>query len=192
MNATINIICYKQKTLANGEHPLMIRISKDGKRKYKSLGISIYHQHWNFKKNIPKKSCPNKELILKIINEHINKYSEQLLSFKASNKDFSLNSLVENHNPITIKKYTVLELLDIHTNQLIQEDRLRYADTFKKLKSSLLKFHKHLNIYFSEIDVQWLKNYEMYLRKNNLRDNTIGIRFRTLNVLPMMGKISLQ
>jgi len=24
MNATINIICYKQKTLANGEHPIMI------------------------------------------------------------------------------------------------------------------------------------------------------------------------
>ena len=39
MSATINIICYKSKTLANGENPIMVRISKDGKRKYKSLGI---------------------------------------------------------------------------------------------------------------------------------------------------------
>ena len=74
-------------------------------------------------------------------------------------------------------------MLEIHYNQLIQENRLRYAATFKNLKSSLLKFNKHLNIYFTEIDVQWLKNYENDLRKKNLGDNTIGIRFRTLRVL---------
>ena len=42
MNTTANIVCYKSKTLANGEHPLMIRICKDGKKKYlsESLGYS--------------------------------------------------------------------------------------------------------------------------------------------------------
>ena len=79
-NTTIKIICYKQKTLANGENPLMIRISKDGKRKYKSIGISIQPQYWNFTKNAPKNTCPNKELILKIIAENIHKYSELLLT----------------------------------------------------------------------------------------------------------------
>ena len=47
MDATISVICYKSKTLANGEHPLMLRIAKDGKRTMKSLGISINPQHWN-------------------------------------------------------------------------------------------------------------------------------------------------
>jgi len=45
MNATVNIICYKQKTLKNGEHPLMIRVAKDGKRKYKSLGLSVHPKY---------------------------------------------------------------------------------------------------------------------------------------------------
>ena len=36
--ATINVICYKSKTLANGENPLAVRITKDGKRSYKYLG----------------------------------------------------------------------------------------------------------------------------------------------------------
>ena len=40
MDATISVVCYKSKTLSNGEHPLMLRISKDGKKKYQSLGIS--------------------------------------------------------------------------------------------------------------------------------------------------------
>jgi hypothetical protein len=32
MDATISVICYKSKTLANGEHPLMLRIAQNGKQ----------------------------------------------------------------------------------------------------------------------------------------------------------------
>ena len=108
MSTTINIICYKQKTLANGKNPLMIRFCKDGKKKYISLGISVLPQHLDFTKNTPKRNCPNKELIQKIINEHINKYSEQLLTLKASSKDFTVNSLIEKVNPVSVKKCTIL------------------------------------------------------------------------------------
>ena len=94
---------------------------------------------------------------------------------------------MENLNPVSVKKYTVLELLDMHTNQLIQEDRLRYAAVFKELKTSLLGFNKHLNIYFSEIDVQWLKNYEMHLRQKKLGNNSISIRFRSLRTFYNMA-----
>lgn len=41
MSETIKVLCYKPKTLSNGEHPLMLCICKDRKRKYQSLGISI-------------------------------------------------------------------------------------------------------------------------------------------------------
>lgn len=39
MDATIPVICYKSKILANEEHPLMFRIEQDGKSTYKSLGL---------------------------------------------------------------------------------------------------------------------------------------------------------
>jgi tyrosine type site-specific recombinase len=45
MTAGINILCYKSKTLANGEHPLMLRVCKDGKKKYISLGLSMAEQY---------------------------------------------------------------------------------------------------------------------------------------------------
>ena len=63
MNATVNIICYRQKTLKNGQHPLMTRVSKNGKKKYKSIGISVHPDHWDFEKNRPKAKYPNRELI---------------------------------------------------------------------------------------------------------------------------------
>jgi len=49
-----NILCYKSKTLKNGENPLVIRVCKDGKKKYQSLGISVNPMFWDFTKNQPK------------------------------------------------------------------------------------------------------------------------------------------
>lgn len=68
MSETIKVICYKSKTLSNGEHPLMIRICKDKKKKYQSLGISIKAEHWNFKSNLPKEDCPDYARIQLVID----------------------------------------------------------------------------------------------------------------------------
>ncbi len=36
METTVKVLCYRSKTLANGEHPLMVCVCKDRKRKYQS------------------------------------------------------------------------------------------------------------------------------------------------------------
>ena len=59
MKATVNAVCYKSKTLKNGENPIMLRVCKQGKMKYLSLGISINPKLWDFKKNEPKLNCPD-------------------------------------------------------------------------------------------------------------------------------------
>lgn len=182
MNGAVNVLCYKSKTLANGEHPLMVCISKDGKRKYKSLGVSILPQHWDFEKNKPKRSCPNKELITKLINSKIDEYSEHILELKATNKEYTASKLIEKVNGLS-SKCTVGEFFTKHIDLLLREGRLKYASTYKELRNSLLEFNKHLDIYFSDIDVSWLKDYETYLRTKNLADNSIGVRFRTLRAI---------
>lgn len=35
----------------------MLRVTKDRKLKYVSLGISVNPEHWDFSKNIPKLEC---------------------------------------------------------------------------------------------------------------------------------------
>lgn len=181
MKIFINIVCYRQKTLANGENPLMIRVSKNRKTKYKSIGISILPQYWDFKQNKPKRNCPNKEMIKKIIHETLNEYNEKALALIASKKEFTVNDVI-NVNPITTKT-TVEELFDFHIKQLVLEDRLKYASSFKELKKSLLDYNRRLNISFVDITMNWLKEYETWLRQKNYGENSIGIRFRTLRVL---------
>ena len=43
MGATVKVICYKSKVLKNNECPLMIRVTKDRKLKYVSLGTHFVH-----------------------------------------------------------------------------------------------------------------------------------------------------
>lgn len=47
----------------------------------------------------------------------------------------------------------------------------------------MLEFNRHLDIYFSDIDVNWLKSYEAFLRKKRLSENSMGVRFRTLRAI---------
>lgn len=182
MNTNVNILCYKSKTLSNGEHPLMIRVCKDGKKKYQSLGISVNPAHWDFKKNKPKSNCPNKEYINKIIADKSNEFAEQIVKLKSEHKEFTVNSLIDNTSE-KVKPKTVGDVFLEQLQRLTDENRRGYMLSTKQVYNSLIDFNKHLNIYFSDIDVAWLRRYETYLRKKGIAENTIGIRFRTLRAI---------
>ncbi|MDH6355993.1 integrase [Dysgonomonas sp. PH5-45] len=179
MNATVNVVLFKSKTLADGSHPLMIRICKNNKKKYKSLGISIQPQFWDFEKNKPKRNCPNKDSIQTIIIEKTKEFSGQIIEFKTINKDFTVSSLIEKVEAPTVNN-TVQQLFNSEIDRLRQENRLKTASIYKELLVSMLDFNTHLDIYFSEIDIIWLREYEAFLRKKGLSDNSLGVRFRTL------------
>ncbi len=182
MKATVNVLCYKSKTLSNGEHPLMICVCKEGKRKYVSFGLSVNPKYWDFDKNKPKRNCPNREQILKAINEQEQKYSEQIFEFSAEKREYSPATLIETVTPVR-KVKTVGDLFNEYIAQLQNEGRLGYALSVQQVCNSLCKFKGHLDIFFSDIDVNWLKAYESWLRCCKLEDNTIGIRFRTLRAV---------
>lgn len=182
MSVTINVVCYKSKVLKNNESPLMIRICKDRKMKYQSLGISIHPKYWDFKANKPTPKCPNKEYIEKVIAEKTKAYMDKVLELKAMEKDFTATTLAEKvHKSSKVK--TVQEVFLQYIQELEAANRLRYAEMYKCTMHSILKFNKHLNIYFPDIDVAWLRKYETWLLSQGLAINTLGTRFRHLRVI---------
>ncbi len=92
MATSVKVICYKSKTLSNGEHPIMVRISKDGKKKYVGIGISVKAEYWNFEKGEPKRICPNREYINLLIANKKKEYEEEIVRLQSENKSFILVS----------------------------------------------------------------------------------------------------
>ena len=104
MNASVSVVCYKSKVLSNGKSPLMLRVTKDRKPKYVSLGIAIFPKYWDFEKNKPTPRCPNKELIEKIILDKQVEYQRQILEFVAEQKEYTAALLVESKKVKLVNK----------------------------------------------------------------------------------------
>lgn len=182
MSETVKVVCYKYKTLSNGESPLMIRVCKDGKKKYQSLGISIKVEQWDFKTNQPKAKCPNRDRIILLINEKINEIQKSALDKRIAGKDFTAATLIESYNNNVCNK-TVGEYYLTYIQNLQKENRIRYAGMFEVSYSSFIKFNKHLDIPFSDINVTWLRRYELWMKEQNLSLSTISTRIRHLRAV---------
>lgn len=182
LNTSVEAICYKVRALRDGTFPLMLRLTQNRKRKYLSLGMSVEERFWDFKKNQPKRNCPDRDAILTLIERKSKQYREQITQFKVEGKDYTLETLVQRvENPV--RQMNFGEYLDYFIQQLKEENRLGYAESFKGLKSSIILYCDNLDFLFSDIDQQWLKGYEMFLIRSGKKENTLGIRFRSLRVL---------
>ena len=183
MAITVKAVCYKSKVLSNNESPLMLRVTKDRKRKYVSLGISLNPAHWDFSKNVPKADCPNREYIEMLIADKIKEYSAKIIELKATHQEFTSTSLVEKVNVKRTNRKTVEVVFQEYMTSLIKAGRKSYALSIKQTYNSIKEFCHSLDFYFAEMDVNWLKRYELFLREQRLAENTIGIRFRTLRAI---------
>ena len=105
------------------------------------------------------------------------------MDFKTSDKEYTLNTLVEKASRKVVRQ-TVGDYLNDYIDRLLVEKRVGNAKTFQELRTSLTKFCRSLDFYFIDIDAEWLKRYEQWLRvERHYSDNSIGIRFRSLRVL---------
>lgn len=182
MATTINVLCYKSKTLKNGEHPLMLCICKDRARKYASLNLSVKAEHWNFDKNEPKPNCPNREHICLLIARKKAEYEKEAIKLKSEGRDFTADGLHEKIQSPTATR-TVADIFNEYIEHLRQEKRTGYMKSVLQVYNSLVKYNGHLNIYFDEVNFRWLREYEIWLKGEGLAVNTIGIRFRTLRTI---------
>lgn len=161
----------------------MLCVCKDNKRKYQSLGISIKAEQWDFKNNLPNDKCPNRERIIILINDRINEIQKIALDRKIAGRDFSASTLIESSKPSNNSKKTVGEYYLTYIENLKHEKRIRYAGMYEISYNSFIKFNKHLDIPFSDIDVAWLKRYEAWGKEQNLSVSTISTRLRHLRAV---------
>ena len=161
----------------------MVCVCKDGKREYQSLGLSIKMEQWDFKTNQPKAKCPNRERIILLINEKINEIQKVALDKRIAGKDFTAATLIESTSSKESSHKTVGEYYQTYIQNLKKEGRIRYAGMFEVSYTSFIKFNRHLDIPFSDIDIAWLKRYELWMKEQNLSVSTISTRIRHLRAI---------
>jgi integrase len=174
-------ILLRSKKLANGEHPIVLRITKDRASKIISLGINCSKAHWKsgeITKKHPNASVKNriilkkKEEALKIIDE-----------FNLEGIDFTLNQFESKFRGKKFSKVTVSEFWIEKVSDLNIAGRTGNARAYKDVYNSFFKFNKNKNLVFREITPTLLDKYETYLRSNKNTDGGIGLKMRELRAL---------
>ena len=168
MSTTITVVCYQSKPLSNGENPLMLRICQNRKIKYKSLGVSLNKEYWDFEKNTPKPKCPNREVLIKLILKVQMEYQQKLLTKKADDEEYTADSLI-NEKKQEIKAKTVDEFYQHLIQNLRALGKVGNAEAYLNSYNSLKNFNKgkKLTYTFSYINSLFLKKYEDWLRSKD-------------------------
>ena len=183
----ITAILYKSNTLANGDHPIVLRISQDKERKYVFLNISCSIKLWDSVNNTPRKNHPNRKIIEKVINQTTNIYRTKLLELEliSQQKVITPSMLVQAVKANSSKEEArkVFFFCDQIIDRLLQVGKVGSAAGYKDLKRCLKLFTTSNNLLFSEIDQTFLNNYEIFLRKRGLAETSMAIYFRTLRAL---------
>ena len=170
MGTTVKVICYKSKVLSNNECPLMVRVTKDRKLKYVSLGVSVNPEYWDFSQQEPKLDCPDREYLELLIADKIKEYKSKIIELQATNQPYTSSTLVEKVCLNRLNRNSVEDVFQTQMKRLSSVGRRNYYLSVKQLYNSLIEFNNHLNIPFSDIDISWLRKYEVFLRDRGLAD----------------------
>ncbi len=160
---SISAILYLSKTLANREHPIMLRVSCNGQRKYKSLGLSCSQKLWNAKKQEVRLSHPMAKNMNAIIRNEIDKANKYVMSVEGR-QEYSANSIV---NAITKTAPT-------HTLFSLFEERIAFFKNVTKKYNTVTRYRTLLNVIkryngnedirLFEMSKSWVKDFELSLQ----------------------------
>jgi site-specific recombinase XerD len=180
--ASIKALLFTSKTLSNGEHPIMLRVTKDRRSKYMSIGHSCTKELWDEKKNLPRKKHPLAKELSIIIDKKINEAKSSLLKLENEKDHFSTEELKSKILRST-KKTTLFQYLDLIVSELNAAGRVSYARSHKDLIRELKKFTKNKDLKFSDVSTFFLRGLEQDFKTRGFKGNTMGIYFRTLRAV---------
>lgn len=124
--ATKKVYIDMRRPLQSGEYPLYLRVTKDRKSRYVSLGFSCKKELWDEANNLPKKRHPLYKEITIAIEKAKLEANREILNLHNDDQDFSTEELKNNLLADKRKsKLTVFEYFDSYVGQLKANDKLK-------------------------------------------------------------------
>lgn len=177
--ASVTVVLKRNKPKPNGDFPLYLRIIKNRKTVFESLGINVPEALWDEANKRVKGKYPNSARVNNTIAKKIAEANDKVLEL-----DGKAGGVKQIKKELSQK--VTGSFVDYFNEYLGELERAQIAGTHRKSKSILKKltdYNKQRDISFEELDLQFLKNYEKHLRKLGNSTNTIHANFRVIRML---------
>ena len=186
--ASVQVMLYTYRQDKNGEYPIYLRIIKDRKPRYMSVGFSCSKELWDAKNNLPKKKHPlYHELLVHIETKKI-EANKLLLDFSNDKIDYSVDQVKQNLQQAQKPKQQVLQYFETVIQSLREAQRVGTAEIFQYTQKSLSNFRKEKDFAFTDITPGFLGKYEEYCLARGNALTTRSVYMRTFQRLVNMAK----
>ena len=174
MTINVNAIFRKDKIKSNNTAPIHIRFTLNRKIRYVSTGVTIHISKWDFENRRIKDNSPEMQELQYSIDSKLNEYRRKIKRLEALEVEVTLDNLLEtNGRKINC---TVGEYLKQTIERLETLGKYGSASKHRSLLSRLSEF-RSLNTRFDEIDLAFLRDFELFLRKEGNVNNSIATKF---------------
>lgn len=175
----IKIILDTRKAKKDNSYPVCFRIYYRGKSTIRSVKIYIKEEQWDDEKKVVLKNHPNSVTLNKrLLKELADLQSELLLA-----DDEKVSRFFKPAPVIKLQKEVAKQTIQSFVNELIKELRLDgkvgNAWVYESALNALKKFHGG-ELYFENIDFQFLDKYNKHLVRSGVKHNTAFFYLRTL------------
>lgn len=189
MPVSVKIILYKQKTYAGGDHPIMLDLVKDRQHKRIGLGYRCPPEDWDDRLRLFKKRVANYHQKNLVLTQQLEKAMKIVDGFHLENRDFTLlefETAFRDNGTVAAParpKPLVFPFWEDKIRKLQDSKKVGNAKVYRETMTSFLNFTRSKDLKFTDITLDLLENYEVWLRKNGGSDGGISVRIRTLRAV---------
>lgn len=186
--ANITILLKMNKVDKKGEAPIYLRIIKDRKVKFISLGYKVHPDLWDATTSKVRKSHPNSARINNFIAHKIADASDIALEMESSSNYVAPKKIKE--AILGRSSVNFFEYAENYNKAFLEQNKI---GTYNKTKGMLSKLEKYLgkkDFTFDDITIHFLKSYETYMR-NDL-GNTINTIHSNLRMIRRIINLAVE
>lgn len=166
----------------------MLRVIKDRKSKYISIGASCAIEQWDEKKDLPKKKHPLYHELSVLIDSKKIEANKLLLGLVNEQTEHSAEEVITVLRGAAVEKQQALQYFDTVIEALKKQDRIGTAEIFRSTKNSLSTFRNGKDFDFSMIGHSFLSKWDESLQMKGVSLTSIFVYMRTFQRLINMAK----
>jgi integrase/recombinase XerD len=177
--ASIKPVLRTDKSKVSGEAPVYLRIIKDRKISYRSLGLYLDPKHWDEQLLRVKKGHPNSVRANNLIAQHLAVLNDEMLSLETTNEAYRPSKVLRALDTKPTKGFLEFSVLVIE--RMSHANAIGTVNRTKAVVSKVSSYLRGRDMPLDEITVSWIRAYETYLRtKLGNKTNTVGSNFKVI------------
>ena len=186
--ASVKIVFWTSKTLADGSHPFVVRIHKGGTRKHITTGLSLHPQFWNPNKHEIRQNYPidRRKALEKALQIWKDRFTNAAEEYSATDSPHDADSIVHKvaDERNATRQFKLLAYFDELIRQFEQTGKVGNRKVYRDVQNNLSRFiGEGKDVPFEAVTVKFCNEWENKMRSEGLTEITLSVKFRTLRAV---------